>query len=69
MRLGESYPATNTPLSESLYETARYVAQINSSMPGNTSYIYPIAFSGGISNGVALGATGIGSIGAAKSAP
>ena len=62
----ESFPATNTPLSESLYETARYVAQINSSMPGNTSYIYPIAFSGGISNGVALGATGIGSIGAGE---
>jgi len=61
--LEESFPATNTPLSESLYETARYVAQINSTMPGKTSYIYPIAFSGGTSDGVALGATGIGSIG------
>ena len=58
----ESFPATNTPLAESLYESMRYVAQINSDMPGNASYIYPIAFSGGVSNGVALGTTGIGSI-------
>ncbi len=62
----ESYPATWTPLSESLYESARYIAQINSTMSGNTSYIYPIAFAGGNSNGVSLGATGIGSIGAGE---
>lgn len=62
----ESFPATNTPLAESLYESVRYVAQINSTMPGNTSYIYPIAFSGGGSSGVGLGATGIGSIGAGE---
>ncbi len=61
----ESFPSTWTPLSESLYETARYIAQINSTyLPG--SYVYPIAFSGGISNGVAFGATGVGSIGASE---
>ena len=60
--IGESYPATNTPLSESLYEVARYVAQINSTfLPG--SYVYPIAFAGGISNGVALATNGVGSLG------
>jgi len=58
----ESFPSTWTPLSESLYETARYVAQINSTyVPG--SYVFPIAFSGGISNGVALAANGVGSLG------
>ncbi len=61
----ESFPSTWTPLSESLYETARYIAQINSSyVPG--SYVYPIAFAGGISNGVAFGASGVGSIGASE---
>jgi len=59
----ESFPSTWTPLSESLYETARYIAQINSTyLPG--SYVYPIAFAGGISNGVNFGAAGAGSIGA-----
>lgn len=62
--IGESFPSTWTPLSESLYESARYLAQINSTMSGNTAYIYPIAFSGGNSNAVAFGGTGIGSIGA-----
>ncbi len=63
--IGESYPATNTPLSESIYEVARYVAQINSNiLPG--SYVYPIAFAGGISNGVAFEATGVGSVGASE---
>jgi type IV pilus assembly protein PilY1 len=58
----ESFPSTWTPLAESLYETARYVAQINSTyVPG--SYVYPIAFAGGISNGVALAANGVGSLG------
>ena len=58
----ESFPSTWTPLAESLYETARYVAQINSTyVPG--SYVYPIAFSGGISNGVALASSGVGSLG------
>ena len=61
--LKESSPSTWTPLSESLYETARYVAQINSTYLTN-AYVYPIAFSGGISNGVAFGGTGAGSIGA-----
>ncbi len=61
----ESFPSTWTPLSESLYETARYIAQINSTyVPG--SYVYPIAFAGGISNGVAFGASGVGSIGASE---
>jgi len=58
----ESFPSTWTPLAESLYETARYVAQINSTyVPA--SYVFPIAFSGGISNGVALAANGTGSLG------
>ena len=61
----ESFPSTWTPLAESLYETARYIAQINSTyVPG--SYVYPIAFAGGISNGVAFGASGVGSIGASE---
>ncbi len=61
----ESFPSTWTPLAESLYETVRYVAQINSTyVPG--SYVYPIAFAGGISNGVAFGASGVGSIGASE---
>ena len=61
----ESFPSTWTPLSESLYETVRYIAQINSTyVPG--SYVYPIAFAGGISNGVAFGASGVGSIGASE---
>lgn len=61
----ESFPSTWTPLSESLYETMRYVAQINSTyLPG--SYVYPIAYSGGISNGVGFGASGAGSIGASE---
>ncbi|MDP1770178.1 MAG: PilC/PilY family type IV pilus protein [Nitrospirota bacterium] len=59
----DSFPSTWTPLSESLYETARYIAQINSTYLAG-SYAYPIAFAGGISNGVAFGATGAGSIGA-----
>jgi type IV pilus assembly protein PilY1 len=59
----ESFPSTWTPLAESLYETVRYVAQINSSyLP--TAYVYPIAYAGGSSNGVAFQATGVGSIGA-----
>ncbi|NWF72617.1 MAG: hypothetical protein HXY51_06160 [Nitrospirae bacterium] len=61
----ESFPSTWTPLSESLYETARYIAQINSTYLSG-SYVYPIAFSGGISNGVAFGATGVGSVGASE---
>lgn len=61
--LKESSPSTWTPLSESLYETARYVAQINSTYL-TSAYVYPIAFAGGQSNGVAFGATGVGSIGA-----
>ena len=60
--IGESYPATNTPLSESLYDAARYIAQINSTFdPSN--YVYPIAFSGSGSNGVSLASNGVGSLG------
>jgi type IV pilus assembly protein PilY1 len=61
----ESFPSTWTPLAESLYEAVRYVAQINSA---NTtgSYVYPIAFSGGNSNGVNFQANGVGSIGASE---
>ncbi len=61
----ESFPSTWTPLSESLYETVRYVAQINSTyLP--SSYVYPIAYSGGNSNGVAFQASGVGSIGSSE---
>ncbi|SPP64893.1 putative Type IV pilus assembly protein PilY1 [Nitrospira lenta] len=61
----ESFPSTWTPLSESLYETVRYVAQINSTyVPG--SYVFPIAFSGGISNGGAFATNGVGSIGTSE---
>ncbi len=63
--LKESSPSTWTPLSESLYETARYIAQLNSTFLNN-AYVYPIAFAGGASNGVAFGATGVGSIGASE---
>ena len=63
--IGESFPATWTPLSESLYEATRYVAQINSTFL-STSYVYPIAYSGGNSNGVAFGATGVGSVGTSE---
>ena len=58
----ESAPLTWTPLAESLYEAARYYAQINSAFY-TTSYAYPIAFSGAGSSGVALAASGAGSIG------
>ena len=58
----ESSPLTWTPLAESLYEAARYYAQINSSFY-TSSYAYPIAFSGTGSAGVNLAATGAGSIG------
>lgn len=61
----ESFPSTWTPLSESLYETTRYVAQINSTYLAG-SYVYPIAYSGGSSNGVAFQGTGAGSIGASE---
>lgn len=61
----ESFPSTWTPLSESLYETTRYVAQINSTYLAG-SYVYPIAFSGGSSNGVAFQGTGTGSIGGSE---
>lgn len=61
----ESFPSTWTPLSESLFETIRYVAQINSTyLPG--SYVYPIGFSGGNSNGVSFQTNGVGSIGGSE---
>ncbi len=61
----ESFPSTWTPLSESIYETVRYVAQINSTYL-STAYVYPIAYSGGNSNGVAFQGTGVGSIGGSE---
>ena len=61
----ESFPSTWTPLSESLYETTRYIAQINSTYVAG-SYVYPIAFAGGISNGANFGTAGVGSIGASE---
>lgn len=60
----ESYPSTWTPLSESLYETARYVAQIKSTFA--TGYIYPIAFSDSRSSGVNFATNGAGSIGTSE---
>lgn len=54
----ETFPSTWTPLAESLYETSRYVAQINSAYL-TTSYVYPISYS----PGVAFQGTGAGSIG------
>jgi type IV pilus assembly protein PilY1 len=60
----ESYPSTWTPLSESLYETARYVAQIKSTFA--TGYIYPIAFSDSRSSGVNFASNGAGSIGTSE---
>jgi type IV pilus assembly protein PilY1 len=61
----ETFPATWTPLAESLYEVARYTAQINSAFYP-TQYVYPIAFSGGTSNGVTFGSSGVGGIGGAE---
>ncbi|MBX9658721.1 MAG: hypothetical protein K2X00_09140, partial [Nitrospiraceae bacterium] len=61
----ETFPATWTPLAESLYEVARYVAQINSAFYAG-QYVYPIAYAGGNSNGVAFGSTGAGGIGGAE---
>ncbi|MDP3092328.1 MAG: PilC/PilY family type IV pilus protein [Nitrospira sp.] len=54
----EAWPSTWTPLAETLYEAARYVAQINSSMYPS-AYVYPI----GYAPGVALATNGIGSLG------
>ncbi|MBX3302762.1 MAG: hypothetical protein KF693_11160 [Nitrospira sp.] len=54
----ETFPSTWTPLAESLYETVRYVAQINSAYQ-TSSYVYPIAYS----PGVAFKGNGAGSIG------
>ncbi|MDH4370945.1 MAG: hypothetical protein OEV99_14035, partial [Nitrospira sp.] len=61
----ESFPSTWTPLSESLYETTRYIAQINSTYL-SSSYVYPIAYAGGNSNGVAFQGNGVGSIGGSE---
>ncbi len=61
----ESFPDTWTPLAESLYDAVRYVAQINSAYYP-TVYTYPIAFSGGSSNGVAFQGTGVGSVGSSE---
>lgn len=61
----ESFPSTWTPLSESLYETVRYVAQINSTYL-TTAYVYPIAYSGAGSSGVSFQGIGVGSIGASE---
>ncbi|MBH0197102.1 MAG: hypothetical protein HP494_16305, partial [Nitrospira sp.] len=61
----ESFPSTWTPLAESIYETMRYVAQINSTYLAG-AYVYPIAYAGGISNGVGFQGAGVGSIGASE---
>jgi type IV pilus assembly protein PilY1 len=61
----EAFPATWTPLAETLYDAVRYIAQINSAYYP-TSYVYPIAFSDTRSKGVAYKATGIGSLGGSE---
>lgn len=58
-----SFPATNTPLGESVFEGIRYIAQINSAF-FPTSYVYPIAFSS--SGGANFGNAGAGSLGPAE---
>ncbi len=66
--VGETFPDTNTPLAESLYDSIRYIAQVNSAYyPSN--YVYPIAFSGSGSSGTSFGYSGsnpTGSIGASE---
>src|SRR6185436_7245793 len=54
-----------TPLAESLYDAVRYIAQVNSTFTPS-SYTYPIAFSGGDSNGVAFQTSGVGSMGSSE---
>lgn len=51
----------NTPLAESLYEALRYVAQVNSSL-FDKEYVYPLAYSPGVS----LGSSGVGSLGSGE---
>jgi type IV pilus assembly protein PilY1 len=58
----ETYPASWTPLSESLYDSARYVAQINSAYYP-TQYVYPIAYSNAGSSGSPFQSTGTGAWG------
>lgn len=58
----EAYPATWTPLGESLYEGVRYFSQINSAFYPS-QYVYPIAYAGGNSNGKTFGVSGVGSFG------
>jgi type IV pilus assembly protein PilY1 len=57
----ETFPTTWTPLSEALYESVRYVAQINSALHP-TTYEYPLAFS----PGVGFQSSGVGGIGSAE---
>jgi type IV pilus assembly protein PilY1 len=61
----EAFPDTWTPLAETLYDSVRYIAQINSAYY-TSSYVYPIAFSGTGSSGVAWHASGAGSIGSSE---
>ncbi len=63
--VGKSYPATWTPLSESLYDAARYLAQINT-LYSPSRYTFPIAFAGGNSNGANFGSSGAGSLGSGE---
>ena len=66
--VGETFPDTNTPLAESLYDFIRYIAQINSAYYPS-KYVYPIAFSGAGSDGKNFQYSGsgpIGSIGASE---
>ncbi len=58
----ETYPATWTPLAESLYDSVRYIAQINSDYYPS-KYTYPIAYSDAGSDGKPFQGTGTGSFG------
>ena len=61
----ETYPATWTPLAESLYDAIRYVAQINSAYYPS-QYVYPIGYSNAGSDGKPFQGVGTGSIGNAE---
>ena len=61
----ETYPATWTPLAESLYDSVRYIAQINSAYYP-PQYAYPIAYSNAGSDGKPFQSTGTGAFGNAE---
>src|SRR5439155_17394997 len=56
-----TYNGGDTPMAETLYDAARYVAQVNSAYYPS-QYVYPLAFSPGVN----LGSTGAGSLGSGE---